>query len=203
MKDKPIIFSAPMIRALIAGRKTQTRRILKPQPGVDGKFLTLTDAQRALRISVGDRLWVRETWQYYDWTEDGEPGIRYAADNSTIFPPTPDDWGDRLTDIWAALSEHENYAIDNRARDRKWRPSIFMPRWASRITLTVTDERVQLLQGIDHADAVAEGVGIYPHSMSAQKRYIQIWDRINGHGAWDSNPWVAAYTFTVEQRARF
>jgi hypothetical protein len=139
MKERPILFSAPMVRVLLDGSKTQTRRIVKGMAlewlrpdGFTPEFVASPENYLSPYGQPGDRLYVRETWQFYDWTEDGEPCIRFAADNATIWPSTPP--GEALVDIWAALSRPENYSIDNRARDRRWRPSIFMPRWASRIT---------------------------------------------------------------------
>jgi hypothetical protein len=191
MTERPILFSAPMVRALLDGTKTQTRRAVKPQFAADAEPAEMgatnehghqisghsgvwwCDAEGNPEKSVrcpygqpGDRLWVRETWQYYDWDEEGEPCIRYAADNATAWPiPSGEDWADRLVDVWERLSRHENYSIDNRARDRRWRPSIHMPRWASRILLEVTAVRVERLQDMEgqgaypgESDALAEGV---------------------------------------------
>ncbi|KRE02285.1 hypothetical protein ASE63_07965 [Bosea sp. Root381] len=202
MADWPILFSAPMVRALLDGRKTQTRRILKPQPGDDGKYHDLKSAYRALRIMRGDHLWVREAYRAelrFDWTKPrdlsvGVP-IYYAAD------PDPRD--------------------SEPGCAGKLRPSMFMPRWASRLTLTVTDVRVQRVHDISEADAWSEGCrqghaddvgGFFPAEEpdpsgigyrgwdNARDWYADLWDAINGKDAWDANPWVAAYTFTVEQR---
>jgi hypothetical protein len=207
MTDRPILFSAPMVRALLAVRKTQTRRTLgqfdifrrsdgseapvsclqidgQPLPRVTiGRVVT----ERKLKAAVDDRLWVRETWQGlsfgdYRPTKSSQCEVRYAA-----------------TDPCADL--------DVEARGYPWRPSIFMPRWASRITLTVTDVRVERLQDISEDDAAAEG---WPAPEDRAKTgiaeikdaypigwYAWLWDSINGKGAWNSNPWIAAYTFTV------
>lgn len=193
MSDRPILFSAPMVRALLAGTKTQTRRVLKPQPGPCGVYADIRSAKRALRVVKGDRLWVRETWAVggiydgippRDINPEGKPGwcgIRYAA-----------------TD--------ERFGIKDRV-------SIHMPRWASRLTLTVTDVRVQRLQAISEEDAEAEGCALdyadgfqvwyvpgagARHAPTAVGCYANLWDSINGAGAWDANPWIVAYTFTVE-----
>lgn len=192
MGDRPILFSAPMVRALLAGTKTQTRRVLKPQPGPSGVYSDIRSAKRALRIVKGDRLWVRETWavgSIYDGipprdiNPGGKPGwcgIRYAA-----------------TD--------ERFGIKDRV-------SIHMPRWASRLTLTVTDVLVQRLQDIKGRDIIAEGVrceGCFDTGKSACQdggcfgqriEWQSLWDSINGAGAWAANPWVVAYSFTVEHR---
>lgn len=203
MADKPILFSGPMVRALLAGTKTQTRRTLNPQPellstglyhvfnragglvGVPEDAVGVA-AVDYLRIQKGDRLWVRESIDRA--SQKGDDEIGYKAD-----------WpGD--------------------ARGLGWRPSIHMPRWASRLTLTVTDVRVERVQDCSEADALAEGMTqatadailspeelvVYAttHIVAPQARgrilYETIWDQINGEGAWASNPWVAAYNFTVE-----
>ena len=215
MTDRPILFSAPMVRALLAGTKKQTRRILKPKPRgtpwfwagdeVDptpgwfdgyeagrepcGEATMEVNDPIKVRILVGDRLWVRETWQGltcgdYRPTKQEPCEVRYAA-----------------TDPCADL--------DVAARGYPWRPSIFMPRFASRLTLTVTDVRVERLQDISEADAIAEGCGQYSSSTPLSRPfnpewkgiyregYAELWNQINGPGAWEANPWVAAYTFTV------
>lgn len=223
MADRPILFSAPMVRALLAGTKTQTRRTIKlptkgeyvrPDmggwaattfggPGVfraDGKPVSeqaavwnqTTGTTVAAPHKVGDRLWVRETWvarMTHGWTiADARSGmyqteILYRADGGEI--------------------------IDG------WWPSIHMPREFSRLTLTVTDVRVERLQDISEEDALAEGAYVALRSgrvaddyaamaiagewfTSGRSWYADLWDRINGAGAWDANPWVAAYSFTVE-----
>jgi hypothetical protein len=196
--DRPILFSTPMVRALLAGTKTQTRRLagvpmIEQQPNGywhirnrHGGVVNAVDGQQGqiaadyLPIQPGDRLWVRETWRP---VHSGDPsmGAEYRADH-------PDDWRD----------------------DTKWKPGIHMFRWASRLTLHVTDVRVQRLQDIDETDAVAEGIERYgrffglPDSdwddaaPSAREAYAGLWGSINGIGSWEANPWVAAYTFTVE-----
>lgn len=230
-KERPILFSGPMVQAILEGRKTQTRRVVKlsdptqtyAQFDDDGWPMSediygdwhRDDCPYGV---VGDRLWVRETWKYDDWTEEGEPYIRYAADNATQLMTPSDDWADRVMSIWAELSAPENYNIDQRARDRKWRPSIFLPRWASRITLEVVSVRVERVQDISEEDAIAEGVetampatagAVLPSNdmlrtngygvvmQSAKAEYAKLWDTINakrGYG-WDANPWVWVIEF--------
>lgn len=231
MKTRPILFSEPMVRAILNGSKTQTRRVCKPAenlsyviPVSDPKatvqqppYLTpgwFGDEEGDVAFKSpygvpGDQLWVRETWQYYDWDEDGRPCIRFAADNQTAWPDYPESAGESLNDIWCELSEPSNYNIDNRARDRKWRPSIFMPRWASRITLEITGVRVERLNDISEADALAEGIQKLPVLRSAYCQvdggmpiagtpvtaYRNLWGSINGKGSWDVNPWVWVIEF--------
>lgn len=222
MRERPILFSAPMVRAILDGTKTQTRRVLKmrhdwtveeredgsrwpwyPDYVTGGEWDGWAPCPYGVR---GDRLWVRETWQYADWTDEGEPYIRYASDGRVRFcPDVPD--GEVLVDVWEELSRSENYAIDNKAADRKWRPSIFMPRWASRLTLTITDVRVERLHDVSWKDALAEGVRSWEETLSddpscivnmhdPRHAYAQLWELINGQGSWASNPWVWVVSFT-------
>ncbi|ORE94135.1 hypothetical protein ATO13_08676 [Stappia sp. 22II-S9-Z10] len=203
--DRPILFSGPMVRAILEGRKTQTRRVLKPQPdygasecGYSATGWGERDAMgrclcTPVRVpyAVGDILWVREAWRTGLAYEDlppasmsGEEQILYEEDGGVVR------W-------WPGSSEFG-----------RRRNSIHMPRWASRLTLTVTDVRVQRVQKINEDDAKAEGARpafSYPGSdaVSARPRYRwgfhELWDSINasrGFG-WDVNPWVAALTFDV------
>lgn len=178
MKERPILFSAPMVRALLAGTKTQTRRVCKlevrsgmPEP----EMLSL------LRCcpygKPGDRLWVRETWNRFD----GWEGYFYAADDHS-FGIGADDDPDHIPE----------HAL-------RWKPSIHMPRAASRITLEVTGVRVERLQEISEADAKAEGAAMHnsPAAMLTGYRtgYRLLWDSINGPGSWDANSWVWVVEF--------
>ena len=164
--DRPILFSAPMVRALLDGRKTQTRRLATSKP--------------MQRVRPGDRLWVKETY-----AKAPPFGPRYPATD----------------DI------HEL---------RKVFPSIFMPRWASRLTLIVTETRTQPLQSIAEADARAEGierVELYAgcsHYLDAEGRtfafaqsaYASLWNTLHPRPgeSWEDNPTVIALTFTVQRR---
>jgi hypothetical protein len=210
MKERPILFSAPMVRAILDGSKTQTRRVVKHQPEYPiiiatdphtnryqiGEREPMTEAALLRECPYGqpgDRLWVRETWQYYGWSDEGEPQIRFAADNATTWPKPPA--GEELVNQWEILSRPENYNIDNHARDRRWRPSIHMPRWASRILLEIVSVRVERLNAISYEDARAEGIdrmvwpGILTHGFKV------LWEQINGAGSWDANPWVWCIEF--------
>lgn len=236
MKERPILFSGPMVRAIIEGRKTVTRRAVKglqipkedPSKGEtrfrwsavgqrDARYgfcvFGETEEQCAMELGEfgacpygrrGDRLWVRETWQYADWTEEGEPWICYQADGKRILhlpEDTPGDWAQRLESIWADLSEPSNYAIDNRAADRRWRPNIHMPRWACRILLEVTAVRVERLQDISEEQAIAEGIDVHQQGffgngcVTAKAAFRELWWSINGEGDWEANPWVWVVEF--------
>ncbi len=217
MADRPILFSAPMIRALLAGTKTQTRRALKfqPAPGISilRKTIRPLDAvpyhsferrsvygnyagELDIKIKRGDTLWVKENHAIV-------PRTAYRMSNGVQQTLRPDD--DHDAAVYAAGWE--------RSKPGRWRPSIHMPRWASRLTLTVTDVRVERLQDISERDADAECFGgnypgdilpeVFPSDkeqyghLSMAQCYGRLWDHINGAGAWDANPWVVAYTFTV------
>ncbi|QRY69221.1 hypothetical protein JVX98_13450 [Ensifer sp. PDNC004] len=181
MNDRPILFSAPMVQALLAGRKTQTRRKVTPHIEVD--HIGHLHSSIKLRISVGDRLYVREHWRTtygLDWTvEDLGRPLR------------PVEFDPKTTPIeYLADGENELGGKDRRA--------MHMPRWASRLTLTVTDVRVERLQSISEADALAEGLaGVELDGMDPRGWYRNLWESINGPGSWEANPWVAAYTFRV------
>jgi hypothetical protein len=199
MTDRPILFSAPMIKALLAGSKTQTRRVLKPQPtmheagdctvgghrGPVDYLMREIYPQHMARFRKGDRLYVRETW-----AEVGsmDPGLFITR-----------------ADYPACVPRH--YENVPPADQVKWRPGIHMPRSRSRLTLTVTDVRVQRLQEITPADAIAEGIWAPANSMTIdcetrdpRDDFQALWNSINGTGSWAANPWVAALTFTVERR---
>ena len=235
MSDKPILFSAPMVRALLEGRKTQTRRVLKPQPSewtariIDISTPYFCDDHQAwgqmetiwsspswdspmgepmreewhplpLRFAIGVRLWVREAWRV-DRRHDHEPPR--DVDTKTV-------WYEADGEVCGAGIVLGRY-----------RHARFMPRWASRLTLTVTNVRVERLQDISEEDAWAEGiwrVDGFTHrdgtdhadwswqdedcdfdlnGTDARDGYSKLWDHINGAGAWEENPWVVAVSFSV------
>lgn len=173
IREKPILFSGGMVRAILAGRKTQTRRIVKCAIAIGG-----TDTNCPYG-NTGDRLWVKETFCYTDESINVEPGY--------VFRATDPDW-----------SEMEGF---------KWKPSIFMPRKASRITLEIVSVRVERLQAISEADAMAEGVEQMSHGFrdysarldcqlgDAKMSYFTLWESINGAGSWDQNPLVWVLEF--------
>ena len=187
MTDKPIIFSAPMVRAMLDGRKTQTRRLLKKTQGaaIDRGFDT---GSLRLPYAPGDRLYVREAWAAHHEYDQCKPmGI-----------PSHED-------IWLVADGPVEPAWTGR-----WRSSIHMPRRASRLTLTVTEVRVERLQDISAADSIAEGVQCATcEAMKASAchgrgcfasidAYRTLWNSLHGPDAWDANPWVVALTFIVQ-----
>jgi len=182
MKYRPILFSAPMVRALLDGSKTQTRRVVKPQPMRDKwPFPPANDADRKGMLELcpygqpRDRLWVREAHRLVDCTCTETcrvPGnVWYEAD----------------------CSGYRNASLN------RLRPSIHMPRWASRITLEVVSVRVERLQDISRGDAMAEGCP-FPNMAKGddpRKWYSDLWDQINGLGAWSANQWVWVVEFKL------
>ena len=182
MSDRPIIFSAPMVRALLDGRKSQTRRVLKPPYGTLEYLRDGTWRPICLKFFPGDRLYVREAFSYE--TLD--------VDRNGFMPP----W------YWA----DGNPVSGDFTRPK---PSIHMPRWASRLTLTVTEVRVQRLQEISYLDTCAEGVdcetcaamgqsACYRKGCGASREAFRtLWNSLHGPDAWAQNPWVCAVSFTV------
>ena len=188
MKERPITFTAPEVRAILEGRKTQTRRVVNPQPlkGVcacpycasgfahldttampDGKHGCSCQEIRKTYGTEGDRLWVRET-HAQALIADGKASIL----------------GFRATAgaMW---------------KETKWRPSIHMPRWASRVTLEITNVRVERLQDISETDAISEGTeggGAHPDFWVGA--FAEAWDANHKSShAWETNPWVWGITF--------
>lgn len=173
--EKPMLFSTPMVKAILERGKTQTRRIVK-----------LTDSGRVKAVGshmnwhlddpnclkacpygqIGDRLWVKET--FLNNALSGYPPVYfYRADSS------------------------------DKPSDRAWKPSIFMPRKASRITLEITGVRVEQLQEISHRDALAEGVqyDVSKEDGDPVTRFRMLWESINGAGSWSLNPYVWVIEF--------
>lgn len=209
MKERPILFSGPMVRALRDGSKTQTRRACKPQPIADARFvgghrLPATKRSPGQEISVeapyvhiacpygqpGDRLAVRET--FYAW---GHWTKRYSEKKRR------EEW--HFVDETMGTGKAYRYEADEKLPRRKrelhevgwWkRPAIFMPRAASRITLEITSVRVERLQDISEADAKAEGVALKNSPAAFLTSYVRgfrdLWESINGPGSWAANPWV-------------
>lgn len=254
VKESPMLFSGPMVRALLEGRKTQTRRVVKPQPTKhpdpfrgDVGFTwpsslakSMVDVRDMRSLSpygvVGDRLWVKETHRVLSWDGVGDASLHYEADGAErrfvrVLADDYDDWCERQAKKWMRAGaeyvthDEDGDEVDAGADDDGedcWyqmpkgkqppsTPSIFMPRWASRITLEVTGVRVERLQAISGADALAEGVGrplgtslAYGCVTDAwnQREYSVLWEQINGAGSWAANPWVWVVEFAVAEVRR-
>ncbi len=204
IKERPILFSAPMVRAILEGRKTVTRRVCKPQPSANAHttcasgnpmgawWETGKDINRCPHGQPGDRLWVRETWYCDHFEVMRGPYLK------------PDD-----LDIREALEDGTLvYGADGLApyeqEQPTWKPSIHMPRWASRILLEITAVRVERLQDITEAQALAEGIALHPggghhvedgkhHWASPIDSFAGLWSSVGGD--WDANPWVWVVEF--------
>lgn len=199
MNEKPILFNSEMVNAILSGRKTQTRRIMRDQPevippedecGVPGYWIPYNAGKTMVRNEMmtiacplgnpGDQLWVRETWARYN--------IDQASHDMAYRATTPADW----------------------PKDGLWRPSIHMPRWASRINLLITGVRVERLNDISEQDAISEGLECYvddgvPYygpfnngDCRPDVVFRGLWDSIYGQKEgenWQANPWVWVIEF--------
>ena len=206
MKERPILFSAPMVRAIQADQKTQTRRAFNDRTTklmraaasigevswfMDEGYLQENDLPYIQQFSPygqpGDRLWVRETWREFIDSECVD-GVRHELGRDVL------------------------YRADGDSSKFAWRPSIFMPRWASRIVLEVVSVRVERLNDISETDCWAEGAEEVIHLFDgpsqaemanrlglcledAKPLYALLWESINGAGSWDKNPWVWVVEF--------
>ena len=202
MKERPILFSGPMVRAILSGTKTQTRRILKLKWGFDLEerddgtlwpWAEHPDCDDDVWMpcpqgEIGDRLWVRET--HMNWWK--------------LDPANPE--GPRIFSHVAAFAA-DGYELEPGER---WIPSIHMLRAASRITLDIKAVRVERLQDISEEDAKAEGAPGYEegldapppdgdHEWSYRASFQRLWEQINGPGAWAKNPWVWVVEFERAQ----
>lgn len=204
MKERPILFSGAMVKAILADNKTQTRRVMKPSlPAYvtrvgyslmtekwhafdDNQWETITKLDCPYG-QPADRLWVRETWAL-GADEAGEPKVFFRATDTPMV----------------------GMAFPNKPAIEAWKPSIHMPRWASRLTLEICDVRVQRVQEISEEDAIAEGIertslgfrdyelpANVMHGVPASYSFQTLWDSINAARgfSWQSNPFVWALTF--------
>lgn len=211
MKERPILFSAPMVRALLEGRKTQTRRIVKGV-ALDAlapdmftpEFVALSENDYCPYGKPGDRLWVRETFSVYS-VDPGTACLTYKERMPAGKTLAETDGGLDVIHLEPENWDKAYMMVDT----ERWRPSIHMPRWASRITLGITEVRVQRLQDISEEDSIAEGAqswefgpeqclttGERGASSPYRSGFACLWDDINADRAtWKSNPWVWAVSF--------
>jgi hypothetical protein len=203
INERPILFKSEMVRAILEGRKTQTRRVVKglaldwvEQYGFTPEFVVNPENSLCPHGQPGDRLWVRETFSG-----------PYCMDEIDGLPAMPPRQWSIETPIW--------YWADGEPTYGDWtkpKPSIHLPRWASRIALEITGVRVERLQGISYADAQAEGVqtetadpwfyhisterNVYDFAADEpQGSFRKLWESINGPGSWKENPWVWVIEF--------
>ena len=192
MTEHPILFSGPMVRAILEGRKTQTRRVLKPQPNEVGAVGI---------ISLPDQL--GDSNLFYFESKSGKIGLfkppfikcPYGAPGDSLW----------VRETWHPRGEYRATPWENANGRAIWKPSIHMPKWASRITLEITEIRVERLQDISEEDAIAEGSQIpcaqLPKScqqgtMTERCQFSKIWETINGKKyPWSRNPWVWVIEF--------
>lgn len=196
MKERPVLFNSEMVRWILDGRKTQTRRLkgLKDQtddwrmisfyPKTDGtQYMYLGNGEDRMLTcpygKPGDRLWVRETWCTEHHLDNEKPS---------------DLWNAAYIPIWYRATDNMNTPS---LIPGKWRPSIFMPRWASRITLEITEVRIERLQEISMQEAIAEGVSTMKGNPEPRILFQLLWDEINAKRGfpWESNPWVWVIKF--------
>ncbi|MCE5310472.1 MAG: hypothetical protein LLG20_22775 [Acidobacteriales bacterium] len=214
MKERPILFSVPMVRAILDGSKTQTRRVVKPQSAILSDTMSRTLGVRPPNIEnqpvipcpygqLGDQLWVKENFHLGEYVKGPNAQgavIAYATNKQSCFRHMTDAEMDRCR-----LKPDPRPWAESRTI-----PSILMPRWASRLTLEITEVRVERLQDISPGDCRAEG---HPtawevsadqrvHDDAARDWYMDLWDSINAekgpgeHGySWAGNPWVWAISF--------
>ena len=216
MTERPILFSAEMVRAILDGRKTQTRRAIKPVPTFNGGGACHdADALQQDYVELhwvfpeickygapGDLLWVRETVAH---GEGLKYHVAYKADSQCGAWGWDGDGNPLFSSHGHVLEGDAGRAVGNYGMHRygkRWTPSIHMPRWASRITLEVKSVRVERLQDISEDDARAEGcepVGWIDETdvgmSSYREGFTRLWNTINGPGAWDANPWVWVVAF--------
>lgn len=221
MKERPILFNAAMVRAILSGKKTQTRRAAKVEiyMGIEGisgprigKYSTVHFLDREHGLSgaieacpygqVGDRLWVRETWMP-DAPRDGTwADVAFYGCKSSPLSAIPEAY--RKPEHCLFRSTWDGQELVG------WKPSIHMPRWASRITLEITGVRVERLNEISEEDARAEGItdggclncgnsetdcGCLNPLPDARDSFIHLWQSINDEGSWTANPWVWVLEF--------
>ncbi|HIF6270009.1 TPA: hypothetical protein ACX3KD_004989 [Raoultella ornithinolytica] len=210
MIERGMIFNGEMVRAILDGRKTQTRRIMAPQPADDiersafpnpdaiGWKSSLkhkygsTTAHFCPFGAIGDRIWVRETFRVHSRATDVATLVYKASERNS----------------WTEQTHRVPVAVCNKpATPEKWTPSLHMPRWASRILLEITDVRVERINSISQEDAQAEGLELTgwrptysdPDSggevMTPYDNFAELWSSIYGDESWQANPWVWVIEF--------
>lgn len=243
-KERPLLCNDEMVRSILDDRKTNTRRLMKPQPlggFVSGEFIPpggkydrsiwkpgpIAKFECGTEIKCpygvpGDRLWVQEAWRCVAWPDpdfSGEEVIEYR--DKKRLPVNDHRWGSANYDNWAERMRNEgvcsvlkagydiydegdgismnDYPYNNPPIE--WRPSIHMPRWASRINLEITNVRVERVQGISEEGAIAEGVNIADawgksgDENAAIVAFTQLWQSIYGPQLWHDDPWVWVMEF--------
>jgi hypothetical protein len=238
--ERPILMSGPLVRRVLDGSKTQTRRLVANvewppemcEPDLRNVTATIDrgiacanaeewrDGQRAGWVSApisrrrspfgapGDRLWVRENWRPIAWTDGDDVKIRYPADGAEEWHSISSRDGNAEDAWWEWVARLPSTDGEVEAKDIPTRPSIHMPRWACRLTLTIGAVRVERLQEISVEDCMAEGIRWEPGTPwlcdeargttnAYRSLFADLWDLLAPNGAkWSDNPWVWAISFT-------
>lgn len=193
MRERGMIFNAEMVRAILSGSKTQTRRVANVGEergfdgpvvfGKEGRVSSIYFAPGVARCcpfgDVGDRVWVRETYRVMGCATDVARLMYKASERNSFTEST------RTVPV----------ATCTKQPSQNWTPSIHMPRWASRILLEITSVRVERLHSINEADARAEGVTAASGPFEAQLAFYEVWRAIYGNDEWKANPWVWVIEF--------
>jgi hypothetical protein len=193
MKERPILFSGPMVRALLAGTKTQTRRVVKPILS-EREWIEERNGGEFWRCADGEPTCYNGVWETHEYAQQARIVLPYGQPGDRLWV--------RETFAPTALDGVYQYKASGGLIGTTWKPSIHMPKAASRITLEVTGVRVERLNDISHIDAINEGVSTLPmrkpenrHLTMTQSSYANLWEHINGPGSWDANPWVWVVEF--------
>lgn len=240
-KERPILFTGDMVKSILRGSKTVTRRVVMTQPVLTTRSeetpayywlkSKLHYSKRELVDQLpdlcpygipGDLLWVRETWKVASFMEGDPMRFQYRADMGEAWESERDfvdevkyeEWFERVciqsTDYlekikWTNKDDDGVYRWDNGMSPLPWRPSIYMPRWASRITLEIMSVKVERVQDITWREVIPEGVSAFTVARGAMSdnppdprwKFIEVWNKINaGRGfGWDTNPWVWVIEF--------
>lgn len=231
MTERPILFTAPMVRAILDGRKTQTRRVVKgiPDDAILPEFYGY-NARDGLKNSLGwfvaeagdlwpcneedrilcpygqpgDRLWVRETFSI-----DAMCGYHHDNQSYSAYEIVYRAGGSKDIEWTGGRDTEDPYCRSYDTQRGDWQPSIYMPRWASRITLEITGVRIERLQDISEEDALAEGIqpdpcggfhtedGRHFHAADPRESFGMLWDSVNEKRGFPcaSNPWVWVLEF--------
>ena len=200
MRERGILFSAPMVRAVLAGTKTQTRRIVKPQPDWDSPKPCCETTRDGFQGAVNRGMWSCGG----TWTDDEDPRrCPYGQPGDRLYVKEAHQFVFRYKNVWCRYGADGHFCsvqaphIPSSLGRR--RPSIHMPRWASRLTLEITDVRVERLNEISDLDAQSEGVALpayhRTHQPTAIDVFRELWESINGPGSWAANPWVWVIAF--------
>jgi hypothetical protein len=185
----PALFRTPMVRAILEGRGRGLKSYLYSWAET-GPVNEMFARENCPYGEPGGLLWVRETCGYTVCSR-GQNVLVYQADNSARFVLATDGGEGDLCGVGDKADKSRCEPVD------RWRPSIYMPRWACRLVLRVTSVRVERLQEISEADAIAEGVDVLPGCETPGMAFEQLWESINGKDSWAANPWVRAITFEV------